>query len=518
MQTILKKKNYSALYILFLSSFVVFFSYIWQGNKGFSLWDEGFLWYGIQRVLQGEVPIRDFMAYDPGRYYWVAVLVSVIGDSGIMSVRATVAVFQGLGLFVGLFVISRSRRRNGSCDMAFIFLIAITLAAWMFPRHKIFDLSISIMSIGVLTWLVIHPVAKRYFIAGAWIGLITVFGRNHGLYGALGGLGVIAWLSIKEQSNISLMKALVLWGGGVVIGFSPIIFMALIVPGFGFAFLESVRFLFEYKSTNLPLPIPWPWKVNFSIEPFGEALRGLLIGLFFLGTVIFAFVSIIWVVYRRFAGKSTPPVLVASAFLAAPYAHYAFSRADIGHLAHGVFPLLIGTFVLLSRLSERLKWPLALLLCMSSLWALHPLHPGVYCFVSKECVPVIISGSKLEVDLGTAQDISLLKKLADEFAPNSQSFIATPFLPGAYALLERRSPMWEIYALFPRSESFESREIERIKASDPRFVLVVDYALDGRDELRFKNTHPKTHQYIINNFDLIEIPSNSAYRIYRSRI
>ncbi|MYN15032.1 hypothetical protein GSY71_17995 [Pusillimonas sp. TS35] len=512
-----QKNSYIALYTLAISGVVVLFSFIWQGSNGFNLWDEGFLWYGVQRVLLGEIPIRDFMAYDPGRYYWTAALVSLFGGNGIMSLRATVAAFQALGLFVGLFLIAQSQQLNGKSDIFFIFFAAITLATWMFPRHKIFDIVISILLLGVLAYLISNPVSKRYLVAGACVGLIAVFGRNHGVYGALGSLGVIAWLSIQNQSDIGFIKAVVLWGSGVSIGFSPVILMALLIPEFGVAFWESVRFLFEQKVTNLPLPIPWPWTVNFSTASFGDAVRGILIGLFFIGTLVFAGLALAWVVYRKHRKEAVSPVLVASAFLAFPYAHYAFSRADVGHLAHGVFPLLLGSLVLLSLSATRLKWPLTLALCGSSLWVMYVVHPGWYCLVSKQCVSVEISGSQLKVDPGTANDIALLRKLANEFAPNGRSFVVTPFWPGAYALLERRSPTWEIYALFTRSEAFENQEIERIKASNPGFVLVFDFPLDGREELRFKNTHPLTYQFILENFDPIEVSQNPAYRIFKAR-
>ena len=88
----------------------------------------------------------------------------------------------------------------------------------------------------------------------------------------------------------------------------------------------------------------------------------------------------------------------------------------------------------------------------------------------------------------TADDIALLRRLAGKYATDGQSFIATPYWPGAYALLERKSPMWEIYALFPRRPGFERAEIARIRIAMPKFAIVIDLPLDGRDELRFPGT------------------------------
>jgi hypothetical protein len=132
-------------------------------------------------------------------------------------------------------------------------------------------------------------------------------------------------------------------------------------------------------------------------------------------------------------------------------------------------------------------------------------------------VNIEISGSNMLLRPDTASDVRLLRKLANQYARDGQSFIATPYWPGAYALLERKSPMWDIYALYPRSQSFEQAEIERIKVADPGFALVFDFPMDGRDDLRFKNTHPLTHQYILDHFDKIHASPNPAYQIYKAK-
>lgn len=517
MSQIAQENNSVPIKALAISCLVVLMSFIWQGNKGFNLWDEGYLWYGVQRVLKNEVPILDFLAYDPGRYYWSAAVLSILGDRGIMSLRAAVAIFQALGLFVGLTLIAQTDKIKSRSSTIYLSISALTMALWMFPRHKLFDISISIFLIGILTYLIRNPSPRRYLIAGACVGLIAVFGRNHGVYGAIGSVGVMIWISIRRDSGPGFVRAVSLWTAGAAIGFLPIVLMTILIPGFATAFWESIYFLYEQKTTNLPLPVPWPWIVDFSGGSFGDALRSVLVGFFFIGTLVFAGLTIAWVTYRKFKSIAVEPVVAASAFLALPYAHYAFSRADVSHLAQGIFPLLVGCLGLLSTTRLFFKWSFATLLFLSSFWVMHIFHPGWQCRENKQCVSVEISENNLKVDSNTANDVALLRQLAGQYAKDQQTFIAAPFWPGAYALLERKSPMWEIYPLFPRSASFEKKEIERIKAANPGFALIIDAPLDGRDDLRFKNTHPLIYNYIVQNYSPEPFATNPTYQIYKSR-
>jgi hypothetical protein len=236
-----------------------------------------------------------------------------------------------------------------------------------------------------------------------------------------------------------------------------------------------------------------------------------------MGTLIFGGLAIVWALFRTIKNKSVPPEFVAAAFLALPYAHYSYSRADIAHLALGIYPLLIGCLALLATRQARLKWPLALTLCVASFMVMLVYHSGWQCRASKQCVTVQISGSTIQTDSITANDIALIRYLADQYAPNGQNFITTPFWPGAYPLLEQASPMWDIYALLHRSEAFEQREIERIQLAKPGFALVIDRPSDGHEELRFRNTHPLIHQYILDNFEALTNSPNPDYQIYIAR-
>src|SRR5262245_55142363 len=152
-----------AIWVVALAAIAVSGQFAWQGNAGFNLADEGFLWYGVKQVMQGAVPLRDFMSYEPGRYYWSAALMGLWGDDGIMSLRYAVAIFQAAGLLVALALIAGSEQRR---SILFPLLCALTLAMWMLPRHKLFDISISILLVAALAFLVQKPTLRRCFLAG----------------------------------------------------------------------------------------------------------------------------------------------------------------------------------------------------------------------------------------------------------------------------------------------------------------------------------------------------------------
>jgi hypothetical protein len=155
------------------------------------------------------------------------------------------------------------------------------------------------------------------------------------------------------------------------------------------------------------------------------------------------------------------------------------------------------------------------MLLAASAFVMLPLHPGWQCRIEKQCEVATISGSTLEVDHGTAKDVVLLRRLAAKYAPEGRSLVATPFWPGAYALLERKSPMWEIYTASPRSEAFQTRENERIRLANPGFILIIDLPLDGREEFRFRNSHPITNEFIEREFRKVDGETeNPAYLLF----
>ena len=517
MNEIINQRKLGPAWIFAISLSLVILNFLWQGHDGFNLWDEGYLWYGARQINTGEIPLRDFMAYDPGRYYWSAAFLALGHDDGIITLRLSVAVFQVLGLWAGLWTIANCLKWRKSQQFIFLYIAAVTLMAWMYPRHKIFDISISMITVGVLMYMLNRPNRGRCFAAGLAVGFAAVFGRNHGVYGALASILAITWLSAAEWSAHEIYQRLTAWAAGVIVGFLPVLLMCLIVPGYMAAFLESILFMLQQGNTNLPLPVPWPWTVGWGTAGALIETRWFLIGLCFIALILFGAASLIWVFRARLKGLKVQPPLVAVACAALPYSHYAFARADVGHLAQGIYPLLLGVFLIAAALRKSVaSIAIAALATGMSMFILAAWQPGWLARTQTGWEKVDVGQAHLRVDPSTAEAVKLLRRLTAEYAPNGRSVLVLPFWPGAYPLLNRHAPVWEIYALSPRSEDFQRQEIERIRNANPGFVLVFDMAMDGREELRFSNSHKLINEYIIQNFVQTNSSPDPAYKIYKA--
>ncbi|MGB3747117.1 MAG: hypothetical protein WA961_02860 [Rhodanobacter sp.] len=506
----LRSGNAGLLLVVSLGLAVCSGTFLLEGRLGFSLWDEGYLWYGVQRVLHGEVPIRDFMSYDPGRYYWAAGLLRLFHVDGIVAVRAATMAFVALGVAVGAALVwhqssGRFVMRSGKCALAIALLVL-----WAVPWWKGYDAALSIILTASLAWVLTRPSAARFFVHGVVIGTAAMMGRNHGVYGVIACL-VAAPLLLLGTSKPVWRRCLPAWAVGIALGFAPILLGLMVDHHFAAMFWDSIRFmLFEYKGTNLPLPVPWPWMAHGEGVLTLSLVRQWLIGSLFVLLPLFCIagfgVVLNGLCREHHVAHAGFAACVATAI---PYLNVAFSRADVSHLAQAICPLLIGVLLFPVRGVARSihGWIALPLLAMVSILVALPLHPWYQSKVQSDWRAVSVRGDRLRVNGVEATRLEAVEALAQRHIPAGGTLLAAPVWPGVYALLGMKSPLWEIYPLFPRADDFQNEEIARLQRTRPALVLINDIGVDGRDDLRYVHTHARIWNYVTANYRQIPAPA-----------
>jgi hypothetical protein len=468
-----------------------------QSQWGWGNWDEGYLWYGVREVLRGAVPIRDFMAYDPGRYFWGAAFAWLRGDDGPLTVRLASTLFQAAGLGAGLVALWRA-----SGDAWIRALGATVVAAWIWPLFRAYDCGATLLLLAVAAAVVASPDARRAFVAGLMVGALAIVGRNHGVYGAAGTFVALLLGAHAHGARGSMPRLIGLWAAGIAVGYAPMALALAFDPGLRAAFIEDNLDLFRAGATNITLPVPWPHRAFAAASGF-EAWRQFGLGWFFVALAAFPVAGAVraWRLGRE--GLAAHPLFVACVALSLPYAHFAFSRADLSHMANGIAPLLLGL----------LAWPglrapsrrvVAVALLAATALVVGPRHPGIAGRVAGDWVTRKVGGDELRMPAANAHEVDRLHTwVSPPAAGRERDVFIAPYGPGAYAALGRRSPTWEVYALVGRPPAFEDAEIARLEAAGVRLAMIQDFALDGRDDLRYRNTHPRIQAWLDANFRVV---------------
>ncbi len=486
---------------------------------GFNLADGGFLWYGTMHTALGEVPMRDFQSYDPGRYYWGALWIKILGDGGILSVRFNYAAFQFIGIVLGLSIL---RQRVLKSWWA---LAAAGLVIWMWIG--VYESVIMISAIYFAVLLIERPSNFRHFIAGVFVGLAAFFGRNNGLYCAVAfsALILFIWLRIDRRK---LPVRLCLWLLGVIIGYLPMLVMIALIPGFLHAVIEGITFNL-YVARRLPLAVPWPWRPDYSHLSWEWSALAFGYGMLYLLVPISYVVGIVHLLTtKRDLQRKT--VLIACVFVGLAFLDYTFSRASFAYMATTIQPALIGLIALPAAFNQRYKkvltigaWTFILLVSRATAWTgkwstyVGPLkamvhakvverYHGDYDLAYREYgfVRTDIGGDDLWIDTATAKTIDDVKNLVSQkLAPNEDVLIA-PIWPGFYQILHKKSPVWEIYFLFPQPRGKQEEMIADLERKNVNWAIICNWPLDGRDDLRFSNTHAYMWQYLMEKFEHVD--------------
>jgi hypothetical protein len=486
--------------------------HLWVGDAHINPAEEGYLWYGVWRTGLGEIPVRDFQSYDPGRYYLCAALSKLFG-SGILGLRRSVALVQGLGILFGLLA---ARRLTQRCWV--LVPLAVVLGTWMFPRHKVFEGLVALTSVWSGTRLLEHPTRARHLAAGVTAGVAAVFGRNLGLYAALA-LGALVLASAWKRRERGAARDGLLFAGGIVAGYSPILVLMLLAPGFWAQFVESMRLLLRLGA-NIEAPWLWPWRVELSAQGPREAVARVALACAYLLPV--TALPLGWLVLLRADAKQLArrSTLIAAAVVGTFFIHHAAVRSDPPHLAQSIQPTLLAGAALIALWSERrrvLGVSLAALLGLALVDAAIEHNPALSHLGRAGLVPARLGTDTLRLLPQHATYYARLQEAIERrVGPDEELFIA-PSRPSFYPLFGKRAPTWWIYFFVAGADEAEQQGLIG-ELAGIEWVLLVDQAIAEREELRFQSSYPLVWQYVLAQYQRVPTPElEPNHQLYRLR-
>lgn len=498
----------STVFLFLVSAVLAYGMFLMRSHTGLNLSDEGFVWYGVERVLRGEIPVRDFYSYDPARYYWSS-LWFYLWRPGIIPLRSGDAAMQFFGIFAGLMAVQPFLRRYWQPV-----LLGLVLILWTFQPYKCFDSAIPPIALCLAVRFFLNPGKISALAYGAFVGFSPFVGRNHALY--LFASALFLWAVFYPKIK-TIRFAACFWVAGFIVGLSPSLFMLLFVKGYATALVDWIT-RYQSVGTNIHLPVPWPWSASgggWSLPHFDWAKK-ILGSLFLFLPMAYS----VWLLRYWTRPKARDPMaffLLLCAAVGLPYLHYAFDRADFGHLSFVITPFWLGFFVQAFCGPKPIRLHGALFLGMT-LWAVvlesngyQALNPTLSCPIKYK-----IGMDEMNLNSTTASVIDLSGKIVQTMDCQG-TFLAVPALAGIYSALNQKSPIREIFCVMPETRENQRKIIREMIENKVRWILVYNGTVDQREELRFTNAQSDIWDFMKENYKLLLVPLPQDYFLmYRS--
>ncbi len=228
----MKKKCNIYRILFFIGLLLIIFLYFLVGLRLFlhkGIFDEGLATYGAVRVLNGDIPYRDFWTlYTPAEFYLLAIIFKIFGASIIVERMLNVIIH--LLIVIAIYFIIK-----GLFPERFVLLCCFLVSVWlrrMITESYSYSLAVppAIFFVILSCWFL-----ERYFsttrrkyliISGFLVGIVVLFRQDFGFYTIVSEYFVIfifLYNNALEKSPIIIIRKSMSYLLGIFVIISPMI-------------------------------------------------------------------------------------------------------------------------------------------------------------------------------------------------------------------------------------------------------------------------------------------------------
>ena len=442
--------------------------------------DEGFLAYGAVRVMDGQIPQRDFVSLQPPlSFYTVAIVFKLFGTS-LLSLRAF-----GLSIYflipLLIYGIGRTVTKPWLSFAAALPACVLGLPNFLFVPFAVWQ--------GITATLIAAffygqaTLRNRHFFAfpaGVFTAASLISRHDQALYFIISVCVLTFVLNLVRDRPISsanLKRVFVLWLSGIAAVLAPLTIYWWVLGALPEMFRQLVVFpVTVYRKTS-SLPFP-----GFSAQVSSSENAVTL--LFYILPLVQALATI-WLaqsaIRRRFFLKEA--ILTFLLVWSALFYFQALTRSDVNHLFIALPPFFLlgayGWHIVLEQIRGRHSFRgkidivISVAAAMAASYFLWLLIPVSFPDIRKDNKMLTLNRGGVRTQ-NVGPTVDFIRQIQG-YVPPGRSILCLPYQPMFYFLCERRNPTRWNY-LWPGDQTAKDHQdlVEQAKRDPPLVVLITE--------------------------------------------
>lgn len=456
-------------------------------RDGIDLGDEGFLAYGAVRVLEGQMPNRDFVSLQPPlSFYTVATVFKLFGIS-LISLRTL-----GLCIYVLIpvlvYALSRHLTGRGMALAAAVPATVLGMPFFSFVPFAVWHGVIATLTVAVL-FMRATATSQRWWalLAGLTTALVILSRHDQGFYVSVAVLAYALALKFAKWDTIDrphIGQMLGFWAAGVAALMLPLGVYWLLSGAVPYMFKQIILFpLTTYaKTSSLPMPV-------FRL---GQPLQqNVLVALFYLPPVVEGLATV-WLLVRLLRRRfyvehaSVAFILVLSTL----FYCQVLTRSDLHHPLITLAPFFVLCVVVIGAASNAVGsvigrmygrqvsfFGAAAVLFVAGaigMWFLLYTKPVFIRSLKQPSRTLLLDRGGVRLGARHAYLLEDVIKMIQEYTDPDRSILCLPYHPMFYFLSARRNPTRWNY-LWPGDQAPDDHQalIKQAQNDPPAVVMII---------------------------------------------